>query len=898
MDEPDLKARLTLNLGHASTVHGLSNMEATGTSAIPGMDGYVMDTFSTSQAMSTYLFAISISDFVFSSTYDDRVSIWHRQGMEESATHAADIAPKIMNYYEYFLNVPYSLPKVDHVILPDFATVGMENWGMITYDEKTTLVNEKQSSYKDIDLATHIVAHELAHMWYGDLITMTKWDDMFLNEGFATFLEQKGMDYVDPDLRAQEKCLLGYNHPAMATDAVPDATKAVSRPIDNARYQNVLAPHVITYFKGAGILRMVEFILGKETMRKGMHNYLVANAYGNVGQTDLWNALNEVGVEDGVFDDTFDLNVAMDAWINQPGFPVVTVVDNQAGTLALEQKQFFIYPADAEQADGTLWQVPLTLSYPGSDAYETMWMTTESTSLTITQTPYIINFDAKGFYRVNYDQSNWEALAANMNLDLDDIGHLNRAQLYDDSLNLARAGLLPYNVALDVARSLISETEYLPLESGLEGLSYLGIMFRNNSRIYSDFKSFMTATLLPNYNSLTFDEAEGDDYFTILRRDTVIKNMCLYGYQDCIDKVSNLFSDWKRSSNPDVDNPINPNLRETVYQVAARSAESRDYEFLLDRLTSAGAYGITQESEKILKALGNMADEELLLELLQLTITEESPIRKLDANLVYSSVGRTVEGRNLQLSWLVDNYNPIKEYFGEDAFGGNVLAMLGSFGADSNFPSDISELESFIGTFKDDLGKDVTGELELGLMMARRNEEWVEANFADILSWLESQSGQDSQISKDLKEGSSLDLALSVSKPDRAVIGSEAEISCLLGGEEVILGETCSWKTPEGASLQADLSSGAVTNSDTGESVEGMTAFGDDSDKTCGLLIGQVAENDLGDWTCVINEDQDGVPFHEGTFALLSEGHVIDDMRLPRWLQMVFQIAMQAWKNQ
>ncbi len=704
-------------------------------------------------------------------------------------------------------------------------------------------------------------------------------------QGFARFFEQKGKDAYDPGFRSEERALLTCLHASMDFDAVPAATVPVRNPIDNPRYDPVLSPTLITYEKAASVVRMLEFVLGEDTMREGLRDYLGAHAYGNVEQGDLWEALAGAALADGVIDQDFDLAAAMDAWTAESGFPVVSVAQDSDSSVQLSQSKFYLYPADNPGNDTTIWSIPVTVSYPSSSSdYQLQWMTADTMSMDVSETPYVLNFQERGYYRVNYDYNNWIAIAENLNHNLDDIDPSSRAQIYDDSLNLARAGLLSYEITLQVVQSLVFEKEYIPLRAGINGLSYIGQMLRANPTIYSEFQQFMVDLLLPNYETLTFDQDPSDDFYTVLARDTVIREICSYGHEDCIARANALFSAWMSTDNPDQTNPINPNLRETVYQAAARSAGREEYEFLLDRLAAAGEYGFSEEVQYLLWALGKISDEDILNELLDLTIAEDSPIRSRDAGLVYSTVGSTVEGRNLQFLWLVENYRRIQLYFGS-SFGGKVGSMLGVFAEQSNFPSDISELEAFLDHRGADLGGTLE-DLQLALEKARRNKEWVEANFADVLLWLDERYGTDLDPAEVAPaESPDLDLPLAAERPDRAVAGQQASISCVFGGENVLLESACSWVDPQGVSLDADLSTGQVTEAEAGEVVDGLTAFGDD--KTCGLTILSVEEeSDLGEWTCLLNEGQQGVPFHEGTFSLLAEGHVSEDMRLPRYLML------------
>lgn len=677
LDEPEFKASFAMKIGRQEDLIAASNTPLLSTDPIEGMPGYVVDTFVETPTMSTYLVVLLIADFetteAATNSDPDYVdfAIWHQPSKSGQADLAADAGPTLLKAYEDLFLVDFPLPKMDMAAIPDFDAGAMENWGLITYRESLLLYDPEKSSIEDYESVIRVVAHELAHQWFGDLVTMEWWDDLWLNEGFATAVEHMGADIYDPTLQADDRAVIEELQNVFEDDALISGA-ALTQAVNNPEYE-VFAGG-FEYTKGCSVVRMAKAFLTTEVFNEGITNYLNAFALDNANRGDLWTSLNDVAVSAGVLDGSLDVATILGPFTDMPGYPVVTVVSTGPRSATLSQKRFFLNP-DTEDDVNPMWIIPITVYHPndGSDD-KAVFMENFVQTFTVGTSPYIINYRQDGYYRVNYDLDNWVALQELMATNPGSIDKLNRAQIYDDSFNLARAQQLDYSVPLELSKALSSEDEYIPMYSALKAIGFLDNMLRQDEGVYPLLQTYVKNLLVGTYNDLGFDAQPDDTYPTVMKRNLVVEWMCLYRYESCVAAAQSSFAAWMNETDPDAANPVNVNQRELIYEIAVREAEGREeFDFLLARLPNVVALG---ETSNILYGLGQTEDVALIEELLDLTVTAGSPIRSSDARYVYRSVGATAVGRGVQFNWLVENYGAIKEYF-QDLFAGQVRKIPG-----------------------------------------------------------------------------------------------------------------------------------------------------------------------------------------------------------------------------
>ena len=417
-DEPAFKANFSISItGVPAGFTALANMPL----ASPpqnASDGTFRWDFQSSVRMSSYLVALAAGRLIHKSTTlpatADRgpveLGAWSRDGFQDQLGYSLAALADILPYYEERFQVPFPLPKQDMLAIPDFAAGAMENWGLITYRESAMLGNVSTSAQSQLQRIAVVVAHELAHQWFGDLVTMDWWSSLWLNEGFATFTEYRGADHFNPSFQMLNQFVPTDPQTALAVDANA-ASHALTRSEVTTPAQIEEMFDGISYSKGASVISMVASYLGDDTFNNGIANYLDEHAFGNASPDDLWAALGEAAGDD-------NLQANMQGWVNQVGYPVVSLSWNEAGTGLQATQQRFLrgaYSRSEAEEEGTLdttWWVPFTYTVQGAADVQRAAFAgrTLDSDIPLAGGKWLkANADAAGYYRVNYPSSVWEA---------------------------------------------------------------------------------------------------------------------------------------------------------------------------------------------------------------------------------------------------------------------------------------------------------------------------------------------------------------------------------------------------------------------------------------------------------------------------------------------------------
>ncbi|EDX13089.1 GD18897 [Drosophila simulans] len=508
-DEPALKAQFTITVARPSgdEYHVLSNMPV----ASEYVDGDITEvTFAETVPMSTYLAAFVVSDFQYKETTVEGTSIalkvYAPPAQVEKTQYALDTAAGVMAYYINYFNVSYALPKLDLVAIPDFVSGAMENWGLVTFRETALLYDESTSSSVNKQRVAIVVAHELAHQWFGNLVTMNWWNDLWLNEGFASFLEYKGVKQMHPEWDMDNQFVIEELHPVLTIDATLAShpiVKSIESPAEITEYFDT-----ITYSKGAALVRMLENLVGEEKLRNATTRYLVRHIYRTATTEDYLTAVEE---EEGL---DFDVKQIMQTWTEQMGLPVVEV-EKSGSTYKLTQKRFLAneddYAAEAEASSFNYrWSIPITYTSSINNEVQSLIFNHNDNEATITlpgEASWIkINTNQVGYYRVNYGSEQWAELISALKNSRETFSTADRAHLLNDANTLAAAGQLNYSVALDLISYLESEQDYVPWSVGTSALATL----RNRvyyTDLYTNYTTYARKLLTPIVEKVTFTVA-------------------------------------------------------------------------------------------------------------------------------------------------------------------------------------------------------------------------------------------------------------------------------------------------------------------------------------------------------------------------------------------------------
>uniref|UniRef100_A0A672T0D1 Aminopeptidase n=1 Tax=Sinocyclocheilus grahami TaxID=75366 RepID=A0A672T0D1_SINGR len=702
-DEPSMKAVFHLTLLHPPGTVALSN----------GMEldnQEVLQTrFEPTEKMSTYLLAFVVSEFTNIRSPPEAnilIRIWGRREAIESCQgdYALNVTFPILKYLENYYNTTYPLSKSDQIALPDFAAGAMENWGLVTYRELSLFYDPKVSSNEDKEWVVTVITHELAHMWFGNLVTMRWWNDLWLNEGFASYVSYLAADYVEPTWNIKDLMVQQQVQKAFDVDSLVS-----SHPL-SSREDEVITPDqidqlfdTITYSKGAAILRMLSEFLTESIFANGLHNYLHEYAYSNTVYTDLWKKLQEVNSSIQL---PASINEIMNRWILQMGFPVVTI-DTRTGSIT--QQHFLIHPeavVDKPSDYNYEWFVPITWLKSGSNMGQ-HWLLTKTASYEPmkTDTDWLLaNLNVTGYYRVNYDPQNWERLLTQLNSDHKVIPVLNRGQIIDDAFNLARADIINITLALRTTKYLYEEKEYIPWESAVRNLEYFFLMF-DRTEVYGPLQVCLKAQpLFDHFKDITSNWTQKPPrYMDQYNQINAVSMACKTGVKGCSELTRMWYRQWMK--NPDT----NPFLFLFLNSYSANSVEFSDS---------------VQASSSLSRYLEYSIDPNL--------------IRKQDITYAIVYIADNVIGQPLVWDFVRANWEHITKDFDDGSFfsGGLINGITKKFSTEF----ELQQLQRF----KEDIAAssftfDMQA-IERAIEQTKANIKWISENKAQVMNWLIEQS--------------------------------------------------------------------------------------------------------------------------------------------------------------
>ncbi|XP_050542648.1 aminopeptidase N-like isoform X2 [Daktulosphaira vitifoliae] len=744
-DEPALKAKFSITIARPAHMSSISNSGLRSNSNLPRLPGllsfYEWDEFEETVPMSTYLVAFVISDFEYLSSETFRV--WARSEVLQHTNYAREIGPKILRFYEDFFSIPYPLKKIDLIALPDFGGGAMENWGLVTFRETLMLYNEGVSSNLQKEQVTTVIAHELAHQWFGNLVTADWWSDLWLNEGFATYIEYLGVDHLEPWWKMDEQFVLSSIQSVFFMDSLK-STHPISARVSKPEEINEIFDR-ISYDKGASIIRMMDHILTRQVFRRGLTKYLSSKLYKNACQNDLWQSLTEEAQKSGVLDYTFTIKDIMDTWTLQPGFPVINVTRNyNSDSLIVSQSRFVLYdPKSYERNDKSsfLWWIPLTYTTASKLDFSTTkpshWFKPQEfmmlTETGVSSKDWVLfNINETGFYRVNYDLKNWEMLINYLNDPemFSNIGTINRAQLIDDAMSLARAGYLSYKTSLDMTRYLYHETEFAPWKSAYRSFIYLHQMLIKTPA-YDKLKAYVLHLITPMYKELGFTDSTRDDQLTIYKRFNTLSCACELGHIDCIRNAVVQFQNWRSTPHPENNNPISPNLKAIIYCVAISygGEEEWDFTWSMYKLTKT-----VSEKDLLLDALGCSRETWILTRFLDYALQNNSIIKSQDLSKVFYALTNKIAGQEVAWNYVRDNWRTLKSSL-SSSFS-VISEIVKSVTHHFNTKNDLIELWQFYKDQQDHLGSARRSVMQ-SIENAQANVDWMNQNYKIIYSWLQ-----------------------------------------------------------------------------------------------------------------------------------------------------------------
>ena len=602
-DEPAFKAVFQVTLVVDNKLAAISNARLINETPLPGTDKKEV-VFADSMKMSTYLVAFIVGEFEATEPVmigDAPLRVCAVPGKKHLTPLAIDIGKASLEHFSSYYGIPYPGDKLDLIAIPDFASGAMENLGAITFRETALLVDAERATRAELERVADVVSHENAHMWFGDLVTMKWWNGLWLNEAFATFMEMLAVDAWKPEWRRWDSFTVS-RAAAMQVDGLK-STRPIEFPVERPEEAAGMFD-ILTYEKGASVLRMLEQYLGAEAFRDGIRLYLRRHAYDNAETTDLWDALEESTKK--------PVRALMDSWIFQAGYPLISVEKAPRG-LRLTQRMFR-YLQDGS-APERRWHVPIFLrAATDAGVIEKIILLSENEQSLDLGGPVqwaVVNAGAHGFYRSRYDGELLATLKSALPARLSPV---ERFSLVNDAWAATLAGLASLSDYLDLI-ALLSDENDLNVWTTVIGAGY-HLERILDDRQSTELRSRMRALLAPAAARFGWKRREGDsDLESQLRGDLINALGVLGDEPECQSRVHELFALYETS--PD---QVERNLIPALVSIVAHTGTAAEYDKFYRRFKNAET---PQEETRFLFALANFRAPELIEKTLELTINGE-----------------------------------------------------------------------------------------------------------------------------------------------------------------------------------------------------------------------------------------------------------------------------------
>ncbi len=716
-DEPARKATFDVTLIIPSELIAFSNTPVASEKDLG--DGTKAVRFAETPRMSTYLLAFLVGDLA---TVEDTakggtlVRIVTIRGKEELGRFALENALRILDYFDDYFGIPYPLPKLDHFALPDFAAGAMENWGAITYRERVLLFDPRESSAITRQFIVNVMAHEIAHMWFGDLVTMEWWNDLWLNESFASWIGTKAVAELYPKWSMWTQFLYQDTAVGLTLDGLRNS-HPIEVPVHNpAEIREIF--DAISYDKGASVLRMLENFLGAEVFRKGLRAYMETHAYGNARTEDLWEALERASGR--------PVPALMASWLRQTGFPLLEVKSHREdGDLRVDltQSRFLYENLEGSAEDDTLWKVPVAIQRAGADPTSVL-----AEERTVHQRLpskraegrdwFKVNAGQAGFYRVNYPPEEWERLSSA--IEARGLPAVDRLGLQSDAYALMRGGYVPATLYLSLTQAFANETDSTIWREIAANLRSLEILIADEAYL-PEFQSYVRRLFRGPAERMGWDAQPDEGHLDTLMRSALLGRLGAVEDTATIREALSRFETY-------VEDPasLSPDLRDVVYHIAGQEGGETIYETLwrLEREAE-----LNEEKLRLLTAMTRPKTEELLQRSLDRSLLEEE-VRIQDTVIMVVGVGANRYGRDLAWDFLRANWEEFDRRYSKGGFAlGRLVSLTDAF----TTPERAEEVEAFFRAHPAPAAK---RRIRQSLERIRLNGHWLARNREDLADWL------------------------------------------------------------------------------------------------------------------------------------------------------------------
>jgi aminopeptidase N/puromycin-sensitive aminopeptidase len=659
-DEPNYKATFDIAAVADNGQVAISNQKVVSDTPGPG-DRHTVR-FSTTAKMSPYLAALVVGNFEYIEGEADGIPIrvYGTPGKKEMGKFALETAEHVLSYYDKYFSIKYPYGKLDLIGLPDFSAGAMENTGCITFREVLLQIDEKQGSVGLKKTIASVIAHEMAHQWFGDLVTMKWWDDIWLNEGFATWMSSKPIEAWKPEWNFDLDDVSGVGG-TMNTDSL-----ANTRPIHQAAETPAQILELfdgIAYGKAAAVLRMLESYLGEDTFRAGVNAYIQKHQYANATADDFWEAQAKTSRK--------PVDQIMPTFVKQAGVPIVNVKSQCSGnstTITLDQRRYYYDREKFQAPNDELWEVPLCMkASAGKGAPQCKLLTKKEETFTLSgcSTWVLANSGATGYYRVGYEPDAVRALAGDAESKL---SPAERIALQADIWASVRVGREPVGDYLALAQGLGSDRNRAVLEDVLTRLNYIGqYLVTDNDR--ESYRLWLRQYLSPILKDVGWDPKPGDSDEQKTLRARLFKAL---GYDA---RDPEVLQQARKLADQALDNPasVDRELAGSAFRLAALNGDPAYYDRLLAALKDVKS---PEEYYMALFALSDFADTKLLQRTLDYAISPD--VRSQDTLQLISGVMQNPAGEKLAWDFVLTHWDAVQKAGGPFA-SAQIVGSTSSF---------------------------------------------------------------------------------------------------------------------------------------------------------------------------------------------------------------------------
>lgn len=639
IDEPEAKALFDVTLTTEQNVTVLGNMPVEKQTIEKDI---LVTTFQTSPRMSTYLLAWVTGELHRKTAVTKsgvEVNIWATPAQPESSLDfALDIATRTIDFFEVYFDTPYPLPKSDHVALPDFSSGAMENWGLVTYREIALLADPTTTGVSGKHYIATVIAHELSHQWFGNLVTMKWWNNLWLNESFATLMEYIAVDALHPEWNIWLDFSTSESISALRRDSI-DGVQAVQVDVHHPDEISTLFDPSIVYAKGARLLRMLQQYIGDKDFQAGLKRYFVTHAYRNTEGEDLWQALATTSSK--------DVADFMNTWISQSGYPRVHVTQSEKN-VTLSQQQFFVGPHGSSKK---LWPIPLNASSSNAPAI----FNTDKMSFTLADnTPLRLNIGDTAHFITHYDEIALESIVDQVRAGV--LNPLDRLQLLNEQTLLARSGEISSATLIPLLDAYKDETTEAVWDIIALAAGELRKFVEDDPIAETKLKDLSVTLAKPQYARLGWT-AQPEESETDTKLRATIISLMIYGEdKDTIAKALELYHDTPLDK-------LDPELRSLIIACVVR--HGNDDTIVTKLLEQYKTSQFADLQQDIAAALTSTRDKAVVIRLLD-CIKDETVVRAQDVGHWFVWLIRNRYGRTLTWNWLRDNWSWIEKTFSSD----------------------------------------------------------------------------------------------------------------------------------------------------------------------------------------------------------------------------------------